>query len=71
MNDFVTIISSVGFPIAACIAMGFYVKYQMDHYNEQISAIMQEHKREIAEVTTAINNNTLAVTKLCDKLGDD
>lgn len=26
MNDIVTIISTVGFPIAACIAMGVYVK---------------------------------------------
>ena len=26
MNDVVTIISTVGFPIAACIAMGVYVK---------------------------------------------
>lgn len=26
MNDIVTIISTVGFPIAACIAMGIYVK---------------------------------------------
>lgn len=26
MNDIVSIISTVGFPIAACIAMGVYVK---------------------------------------------
>lgn len=60
MNDIITVISSVGFPIAACLAMGFFVKYQMDHYNDQIK-----------DVTQALNNNTIALTKLCDKLGDD
>lgn len=68
MNDIVTLISTVGFPIAACVAMGFYVKYQMDHYEKQIDEIIKEHKEEMKEVTTAINNNTVALTKLCDKL---
>lgn len=58
--DIVTIISSVGFPIAACIGMGWYVKYQGD-----------QHKDETKALTDALNNNTLAITKLVEKLEDN
>lgn len=65
-----SLISSFGFPIVACIVMGWYVKYQMDNYNKQISDITSEHKSEMAQVTTALNNNTLAIEKLCERIGD-
>ncbi|MBO7695353.1 MAG: hypothetical protein J6T10_22240 [Methanobrevibacter sp.] len=62
-----TLISSFGFPILACIGIAWYVKYQMDEYNKQILRITEEHKLEIANITTALNNNTLAIEKLCEK----
>lgn len=65
-----SLISSFGFPIVACIVMGWYVKYQMDNYNKQISEITSEHKSEMTQVTTALNNNTLAIEKLCERIGD-
>lgn len=65
----VSLISSVGFPIVACGAMAWYVKYQMDINNQQIKALTEEHKAEMLEVTSALNNNTLALQRLCDKLG--
>lgn len=65
----VSLISSVGFPIVACGAMAWYVKYQMDINNEQIKELTEEHKTEMLEVTSALNNNTLALQRLCDKLG--
>lgn len=57
LNNIVTIISAVGFPIVACISMGWFVKYLIDNNNKKIS-----------EITTALNNNTLVVQKLCDML---
>ena len=57
LNGVVTIISAVGFPIVACIGMGWFVKYLIDNNNKKIS-----------EITTALNNNTLVVQKLCDML---
>lgn len=56
-NSITQLISSVGFPIAMCAAMGWYVKY-----------ITDKHHTEMNEVTEAINNNTLALTRLCDKM---
>ena len=53
------LISSVGFPIVACIALALYVKYQTDKYDKQIETITTEHKDEMQRVTEALNNNTL------------
>lgn len=66
--DWVQLISSVGFPIVACLGMGWYVKYQTDNYRQEVKDMQKEHKEEIGKITEALNNNTQAVTKLCDKL---
>lgn len=50
LNSIVTVISTVGFPIASWIMLAWYI------YKVQ------------GEATKAINNNTMALLKLCDKL---
>ena len=67
-NSVVTLISSLGFPIVACLGMAWYVKYQMDVYSKQVKEIREEHNKEIEKVTEALNNNTLAIQRLCDKM---
>lgn len=59
VNEVVSIISTVGFPIAACVAL-FWQSNQMQ----------KQHKEEMDGVKEALNNNTLVVQKLVDKLGD-
>lgn len=59
VNDIVSIISTVGFPIAACVAL-FWQSNQMQ----------KQHKEEMDGVKEALNNNTIVVQKLVDKLGD-
>lgn len=68
MGDIVSIISSVGFPIVACLGLGWYVKYQTDNNTKEVSEMRKEHQEEINKVTEALNNNTLALQRLCDKL---
>lgn len=58
-NDIVTIISTVGFPIAACVAL-FY----------QNATQQKQHKEEMDGIKEALNNNTLALQKLVDKIGE-
>ena len=67
----ITAITTVGFPIVCCCAMGWYVKYATDKNREEITKLNEQHKAEMSEVTQAINNNTLALQKLCDKLDFD
>ncbi len=62
------IVSTVGFPIVACGGMAWYVKYMTDKEREERIKMNEQHKQEMSEVTTALNNNTLALQKLCDKL---
>ena len=68
MDTWVQIITSVGFPIFACLAMGYYVFRQIDNYRNDIKELQQEHKEEISKMTEALNNNTMALQRLVDKL---
>lgn len=52
-----TAISTVGFPIVVAAAM-FWKMNKQD----------EDHKAEMMKVTEAVNNNTLALQKLIDKL---
>lgn len=52
------IVSTVGFPIAMCVALLWYNKDLTD-----------KHKQETEQFTEALNNNTLILQKLCDTLG--
>lgn len=62
------LISSLGFPIAACIAMAWYVKYKEDNTRETLNTMNKQHTEEMlaykTEMTEAINNNTMVMNKL-------
>ena len=60
MGDIVNIISSVGFPITMALILLWYI---YDSNNK--------HKEEIDKMSEALNNNTIAITKLLDRLGGD
>lgn len=56
-TEIITAITTVGFPIVACVCMGVFIKYIIDKYDTAR-----------AEMTQALNNNTLAITLLSEKL---
>ena len=62
------LITAVGFPIVACILMGWYIKTMTENYRNDVSALQTQHREEISKVTEAVNNNTVALTKLADAL---
>lgn len=68
MNDIVQIISAVGFPIVAAVGCAYFVKWQYEQNQKQLDEMRKEHKEETANMTEAINNNTLVIQKLIDKL---
>lgn len=71
-NAIGTLIATVGFPIVACISMGIYVKYITDQQRAETKELNAQHTQEMLafkdEMKDALNNNTLALQKLCDKL---
>lgn len=71
INSIVTIISSLGFPIVACIACGFFIKYMFETFLKQIHDMREEHRSEVDKMTKAINNNTAVIQRLLDKEKED
>ena len=68
MNDIVQIIRAVGFPIVAAVGCGYFVKWQYEQNAKQNEEMRKDHKEEVAKMTEALNNNTLALQKLIDKI---
>lgn len=64
MDQLASIIGQYAFPIAACIAMGWYVKYSHDYFRKDYMDIMIKHKQEMDTITAAVNNNTAAINSL-------
>lgn len=71
MDGILQAIGSYGFPIVVALLCMYYVKYVNDRHTEQLTALNNQHRQEMTEVTTAINNNTIALTRLTEKLGVD
>lgn len=70
VNEILQAVSTIGFPIVCAVAMAWYVKYMTDRNREEIDKINTQHQQEMKEVTTALNNNTLALQKLTDVIGN-
>lgn len=60
INDLSTLISTLGFPIGMCLIMCYY-----------INKINDAHKEESNKFAEALNNNTVVLQKLCDKLDSE
>lgn len=70
MNDVVQIVSTLGFPIAMCIGACFFIKYLFDTFTKQQEEMRKEHREEVSKLQTSLDNNTLALQKLIDKIGE-
>lgn len=57
VDQIIQMISTVGFPIVCCGALFWYMIKESN-----------SHKEEVTKITEAVNNNTLMLQKLCDKL---
>lgn len=66
--DVIQIISSLGFPIAACVFVAVYVFKQTENYRNDIKEIQSRHKEELDKITEALNNNTLVMQQIKDIL---
>ena len=71
MNDIVNAISVIGFPVVACIGACFFIKYQFDSFTKQMEDIRKEHKEEITALKNSLDNNTIALTKLLERMEKD
>ena len=61
-------ISSLGFPIVACIAIAWYFNKVNENYRQDIKELTQQQQTQLDKLTEAITANTVVVTRLVDKL---
>ena len=54
-----TAIATVGFPIVACAAL-FWQNWKVN----------ENHKKEMEKITEAVNNNTIAITNLSNRINN-
>ena len=82
MEDIIQIIQTVGFPIACAVAMFLMLQSEQKAHKEESAKLTETitdmkitfnnaiHEQE-SKITEAINNNTLVIQKLLDKLEDN
>ena len=68
ITNVTTIISTLGFPIAACIALFVGCKYMLDNQQKNTEKMFEMYDKANTENREAIKACTEAINKLCDKL---
>lgn len=58
------IISSVGFPIAACAALYYYMLQMLKEHKQDNKELREEHKAEIAALSTTLDGLKEAILEL-------
>ena len=82
MEQVITLIQTVGFPIACAVAMFMMLNNEQKAHKEetqQLTATITDLKISFSEainqqksdMATALNNNTVVLQKLIDKLDDN
>ena len=64
MNEVAQVISSVGFPIVSFLIAAYFIKYTYDKTAEANSNAMEK----IGDLAEAVNNNTVVLTHLVEKI---
>jgi len=68
MGDITQMISTLGFPIVACVGLAWFCKYMIDQNNKHIEKMFDLYDKANKENRDAIEACTKAIDKLCDQL---
>lgn len=68
--DITTIISNLGFPIAACIGMAWFVVKQIGSLKNEMKEMRDAYQKDHDMTIEALANNTNAMNALVRKLDD-
>lgn len=71
MDAVIQIIQSLGFPIACTVAMFAMWQKEVKMHDEEMEKMRGTLETQSAATTDALNNNTLILTRILDKLGDE
>lgn len=62
--DLLNVLGNYVFPVIACCAMAYFVKYMYDQTNARVDKLNEQHKSEVDTLSTVIANNTTALEKM-------
>ena len=78
METFAELFQNLGVPVTCLIAVGAYVVYLGKVFREELAALRAElksereaHKDETNKMVDALNNNTVVMQQLVDKIGGE
>ena len=66
MQEVMTAINTLGLPTVVAVASMWYVKYRDDKNDVRVDKLNEAHKKEMEDITEALNKNTLALQRICD-----
>lgn len=70
MEELITMISTLGFPIVCAVILAYVVKYMFDKYTTDINSMNEKHNQESKDFADALNKNTAILNKLAGILHD-
>lgn len=69
--DILNVIQSVGFPIACCVFLGYFIKTQNAQYREDVKEITEKYENAVREFSKSLDSNTQVLTRIEAKLGPE
>ena len=68
MDVVINLIQTIGFPIAACVFLGYYIKTQNSQYREDVQTLTEKYEAAIDKFSKSIDKNTEVLNRLEAKL---
>lgn len=68
MDNVLQAISTVGFPIVSCIALGWFCKWMIETNNKNTEKMFDLFAQSSKETREAVENNTKVLEELRDRL---
>lgn len=70
MQDIISIVQSLGFPIACVIAMFVMWQSEVKSHKEEMENMRKTMEEQSKATTEALNANTTVLQRILDKLGE-
>lgn len=64
METITQLITNIGFPIACCIGLGWYIKYITDKHEKETDQMRNSYEKQTHELKESFDRNTNVLTEL-------
>lgn len=74
VNDVVTVIQTLGFPVAMVLMCAWFIKKMYDMQNDNTNKMIEREKEQwdkLANLTSAVNENSSLLRALVSRLAGD